>query len=130
MGIMQKIFGYLLLCLLFLCTSCDSLKYNFKNQKIEMNLKIHTIKEIETYTYKIKGKLQVKNLTENICLFDLRNIELKSDGNIEYKIYIDSIATRLIEVQEIKPHEMYIENVYCIVYSDKKLLIKELDYSD
>ena len=127
---MRPIHIFFFICSLFLFTSCDSLKYNFKNQKIEMNLKIHTIREIETCTYKVKGKLQVKNLTENISLFDLRNIELKSEDNIEYKIYIDSIATRLIEVQEIKPHEIYIENVYWIVHSDKKLLIKELDYSD
>ena len=113
-------------CLLVLFSSCNSQKFIFKNEKINIEVEIQETKKIELNTYKIKGSVTVSNLTDNVLLFDLNKIQLKP--NYEYKIYIDSIASRLIEVQEIKPYEIYNINVYWIVHSKKELVIYEIEY--
>lgn len=118
------------LCSLFLFCSCKNQEYTFKDENIEINIKDITIKKIEHNEYKIKGNVKVKNLTDKNLNFNLRNIKLKTSSDTNYEVYIDSIASVLIENQEIKPYATYTENVYWIVHSDNKVSIEGIDYHD
>ena len=55
---------------------------------------------------------------------------MKTSDEINYEVYIDSIASVLIERQEIKSYATYTENVYWIVHSDNKVSIDGIDYHD
>lgn len=118
------------LCSLFLFCSCKNQEYTFKDENIEINIKDITIKKIAHNEYKIKGNAKVKNLTDKNLNFNLRNIKLKTSDEINYEVYIDSIASVLIERQEIKSYATYTENVYWIVHSDNKVSIDGIDYHD
>lgn len=118
------------LCSLFLFCSCKNQEYTFKDENIEINIKDITIKKIAHNEYKIKGNVKVKNLTDKNLNFNLRNIKLKTSSDTNYEVYIDSIASVLIENQEIKSYATYTENVYWIVHSDNKVSIDGIDYHD
>ncbi len=118
------------LCSLFLFCSCKNQEYTFKDGNIEINISGITIKKIAHNEYKIKGNVKVKNLTDKNLNFNLRNIKLKTSSDTNYEVYIDSIASVLIERQEIKSYATYTENVYWIVHSDNKVSIEGIDYHD
>ncbi len=126
----MKHYIYFALCSVFLFCSCKNQEYTFKDENIEIDIRGITIKKIEHNEYKIKGIVQVKNLTDKNYCFNLRNIKLKTSSDTNYEVYIDSIASVLIERQEIKPYATYTKNVYWIVYSDNELSIEGIDYHD
>lgn len=120
----------LLLCSLIFFTDCDTSKFYCEDEKLKIEVEIKKIKEIEQNTYKLRCCVRVQNLTDEVYLFDLKKIQLQIENKTEYGIYIDSIASRLIEVQKIKPRMMYNENVYWIVHSNNKIVIHGINYSE
>ncbi|MCR5081734.1 MAG: hypothetical protein K6B17_10355 [Treponema sp.] len=119
-----------ILCSVFLFYSCNSQEYTYKDENIEINLELQSVDMLDDNTYKIKGFIHVKNLTENTYFFDLRNVKLKSEKNIQDRIYIDSIASRLIEPQKLVSHTTYNEKVYWIIHSSSKPVISGIDCSE
>ena len=118
------------LCSLMFFTACDTSKFYCEDEKLKIEVEIKKIKEIERNTYKLRCHVRVQNLTDEVCLFDLKKIQLQIENKAEYGVYIDSIASRLIEVQKIKPRMMYSENVYWIVHSNNKIVLHGINYSE
>lgn len=93
-------------------SSCKTSNYIYEDENLRIEIEIKKNNKIDDNTYKLKSLVKVQNLTEKVCQFDLQKIELQTANNASYEIYIDSIASRLIEVQKIEPHKNYTENVY------------------
>jgi len=91
-------------------------------------------KEIKSILEQTRNKVyKVANSTMVEAYWSIgRVIVEKQGGNnkAEYGVYIDSIASRLIEVQKIKPRMIYSENVYWIVHSNNKIVLHGINYSE
>lgn len=62
-------------------------------------------------------------------MFDLSKLKLKISNDPSYRVYIDSIATRLLDMQKIESHEVYRENLYWIIHANNEVKIERIDYS-
>ncbi|WP_407436569.1 hypothetical protein [Treponema sp.] len=119
----------ILLSILLFFSSCKTSNYIYEDENLRIEIEIKKNNKIDENTYKLKSSVKVKNLTENLCQFDLRKIELQTANNVSYAVYIDSISSRLIEVQKIQPHKDYTENIYWILNSSNDPIIQGINYS-
>lgn len=119
----------IILPIFLLFSSCKVPDYKYEDENIRIEIIIKKNSKIDNNSYKLKSLVKVQNLTEQIYKFDLRKIELQTKENVSYDLYIDSVASRLIEVQEIEPHKDYTENVYWILNSNKNPIIKGINYN-
>lgn len=119
----------ILLSIFLFFSSCKTSNYIYEDENLRIEIEIKKNNKIDDNTYKLKSLVKVQNLTEKVCQFDLQKIELQTANNASYEIYIDSIASRLIEVQKIEPHKNYTENVYWIINSNNDPIIHGINYS-
>ncbi len=119
---------WILLCIVLLFSSCKTSKYIFDDDTLRIEIDIKNSKKIEQEIFKLKGSVKVQNLTEDVCLFDLRKLNLKLSSESSYGVYIDSIGSRLVKVQKIEPHEMYKENLYWIIKTNSEVKIEGICY--
>ena len=109
-------------------SSNKSEKLFFCNEKFKIEIEIKNKEKIEKEVYKIKALVRVNNLSDFVYDFNLNNLKLQTSTDVSYQIYIDSIASRLIESKKLKPHMEYKENVYWIVDSNKDFEIQGISY--
>lgn len=121
-------FFNILLCLLILFSSCENSKYVFNDGVLKIEVKIKSNDEIGQGIYKLKVFIQVQNLSEEVYQFDLNNMEFNLSTDSSYKVYIDSIASRLITKRKIEPHEVYKENLYLIIQGDNEVELQSINY--